>query len=242
MSHAHSVLIFSNNVVRNANSGLNVLNWLTGNEANDTSDGPQLKVIARKNLFYNDGRGIGFGGGNEGTDGALIIFKMSGNVFRNNGTNLSVIGAVGREPTPAVGNRVTGISRFDNYGETTGPNVVLTAGILAVEDAGEPLQSQVDADFFSSNFVRDTPPNSDAPEFTILGSDGGGGDNHALVGIRFVTVKDSAGAPVFGTLLIQDETAMGSAPNTARIKGSRDAFIQRNQGFDAPDEKFFENK
>lgn len=242
MSHAHSVLIFSNNVVRNTNTGLNVLNWLTGNEANDTSNGPQLKVIATKNLFYNDGRGIGIGGGNEGTDGALITFEMNGNVFRNNGTNLSVIGAVGREPTPAVGNRVNVLSRFDNFGETTGPNVTLTAGILASEDSGEPLHSVVNADFFHSNFVRDTPANADAPEISILGSDGGGGDNHAWFGIRFATVKTSAGGTIFGKLLIQDETALGSAPNTARIKGSRETFIQLNQGFHPPAAKFFQKK
>ena len=239
MSHARSVLIFSNNVVRNSGSGLIALNWVTGNEANDTSNGPQLKVIVTNNLFYNDGRGINLGGGNEGTDGGSTRVEMTGNVFRNNGNNLSATAAVGREPTPAVGNRVTVISRFDNFGETTGPNVSLTGGALVSEDAGEPLHSVVDAEFFHSNFVRDTPTNPDTPEISILGSDGGGGDNHALVGIRYATVKTSAGAPIFGKLLIQNETALGSAPNTARIKGSKEAFLQLNQGFHAPGARFF---
>lgn len=242
MSHARSVLIFSNNVVQNSGSGLIALNWVTGNEANDTSNGPQLKVIATSNLFYNNGRAINLTGGNEGTDGGLTRIEMTGNVFRNNGINLSATGAVGREPTPAVGNRVTVISRLDNFGETTGPNVILTGGVLASEDAGEPLHSDVEAEFFHTNFVRDTPANPDTPEISILGSVAGGGDNHALVGIRFATVKTSTGAPIFGKLVIQNETALGSAPNTARIKGSRDAFLQLNQGFHAPGARFFVKK
>lgn len=242
MSHARSMLIFSNNVVRNSGSGLIALNWVTGNEANDTSNGPQLKVIATSNLFYNNGRGINLTGGNEGTDGGLTRIEMTGNVFRNNGINLSATAAVGREPSPAVGNRVTVSSRLDNFGETTGPNVILTGGVLASEDAGEPLHSDVEAEFFHSNFVRDTPANADTPEISILGSDAGGGDNHALVGIRYATVRTSAGAPIFGRLLIQDETALGSAPNTARIKGYREDFLQLNQGFHAPAARFFVKK
>jgi hypothetical protein len=62
------------------------------------------------------------------------------------------------------------------------------------------------------------------------------------VGIRFATVKTSAGALIFGKLLIQDETAMGSAPNTARIKGSKDTFLKLNQGFHAPANRFFQKK
>jgi len=242
MSHAHSVLNFSNNVVRNSGTGLLVLNWVTGNEADDTSNGPQSKVTATNNLFYNNGRGINLTSGNEGTDGGMITIEMTGNVFRNNGTNLSAVAAVGREPTPAVGNHLYLISRFDTFGETTGPNLTLTAGILASEDAGEPLDSDIEAEFFHSNFVRDTPVNPDAPEISIVGSVGGGGDNHALVGIRFATVKTSAGATIFGKLLIQDETALGSVPNTARIKGSREAFLQLNQGFHAPAARFFQKK
>ena len=242
MSHAHSMLIFSTNVVRNSGSGLVALNWVTGNKTNDTTDGPQIKVIATNNLFYNNGRAINVTGGNEGTDGGLTAIEMKGNHFRNNGTNLAVTAAVGREPTPAVGNRVTVSSRFDLFGETTGPNIILTGGILASEDSGEPLHSDVVADFFHSNFLRNRPAATDSPEISILGSDGGGGDNHVLVGMRFVTVRRDDYSSIFGKLIIQNETAPGSAPNSARIKGSREDFLKLNQGFHAPAARFFVNK
>jgi hypothetical protein len=241
MSHAHSVLNFSNNVARNSGTGLLLLNWVTGNAANDTSNGPQIKVTATNNLFYNNGRAINMTSGNEGTDGGLITIEMTGNIFRNNGTNMVAMAAVGREPTPAVGNHVQLISRFDTFGETTGPNLSMTGGILASEDSAEPLHSDINAEFLHSKFVRDTPVNNDAPEISITGS-AGGGDNHVLVGFKFATVKNSAGAPIFGKLLIQNETGLGSAPNTARIKGSRDAFLQLNQGFHAPANRFFQDK
>jgi len=242
MSHAHSVLTFSNNVARNSGTGLLLLNWVTGNESNDTSNGPQLEVTATNNLFYNNGRGIQLTSGNEGTDGGLITIEMTGNVFRNNGTNMMAIGAVGREPTPAVGNHLHIISRFDTFWETTGPNLSLTGGILASQDSAEPLHSYLGAEFIHSSFVRDTVGNPDAPEISIVGSDSGGGDNHVLVGIRFVTVKTSAGSPIFGKLFIIDETGLGSAPNTARIQGSKEDFLRLNQGFHAPAMKYFQYK
>jgi hypothetical protein len=241
MSHAHSVLNFSKNVVQNSGSGLIALNWVTGNAANDTTNGPQLKLIVTNNLFHNNGRAINLIGGNEGTDGGLTSIEMMGNIFYNNGTNLSATAAVGREPTPAVGNHVQLVSRLDNFGETTGPNITLTGGVL-FEGAAEPLHSDIDAQFIHSKFIRNSPVSADAPEISILGSDAGGGDNHVLVGIKFATVKNYAGAPIFGKLLIQNETTLGSAPNTARIKGSRDTFLQLNQGFHAPAAKFFVNK
>src|SRR5262249_28315310 len=157
----------------------------TGDKANDTSNGPQIKATVTNNLFYNNGRGINMTSGNEGTDGGLITIEMTGNIFRNNGTNLMAIGAVGREPTPAVGNHVQLISRSDICGKTTGPNVIMIGGFLASEDSAEPLHSGIDADFIHRKFVRDTPANADAPEISILGGADGGGDNHVLVGFRF---------------------------------------------------------
>ena len=239
--HAHSVLIFSNNVVRNVfNFGLAMVNLLTGSKANEPTNGPEIKATVSYNLFYNNGTALTPRGGAYGTDGGLTTLEMTGNVFRNNGTNIFGIGCGGGRPVShsAVGNRLHVTSRFDTFGEpSTFPSVLLVA-LRNVEPA-EPQHCRLEAEFLHSNFVRDIPASRDTPEISIIGGEGGGSDNHAKVLIRYATVKTSAGAPTFGKLLIQDETASGSEPNTARLRGSRQDFLEKNQGFHAPAARFF---
>ena len=54
-SHARSTLIFSNNVLRNGGFfGLALFNFITGTDADDTSNGPQINATISFNLFYNN--------------------------------------------------------------------------------------------------------------------------------------------------------------------------------------------
>jgi hypothetical protein len=241
-SHARSELIFTNNVVRNGNFfGMAMFNFITGNEADDTANGPEMKATLTSNRFYNNpGTALTMRAGAIGTDGGLFTLEMRGNIFRNNGSNfLGIGGGGGREATTRpIGNRLHITSRGDSFGEPSGAppvaNVMLVGGRVP-----DPLHNELIAKFFNTEFVRDTPANRDVPEILIIGAEGGGDANHARVLIRQAIVKTTAGSPTFGTLTIQDETEMGSIPNTARLMGSREDFLQLNQGFHAPANKFF---
>jgi hypothetical protein len=122
-------------------------------------------------------------------------------------------------------------SDFDTFGEATGESIILTAG--AFLELGEERQCELDAQFFESRFIRDSPDT--LPEISIVGGESGGSDNHAVVEIARATVETSDGIPVEGALLIED----GAASNTARLAGSRDGFIRKNQGLPAPPAQFF---
>ncbi len=156
---------------------------------------------------------------------------MSGNVFRNNGANLGGSGATSLWLTPAVGNRLSVRSDSDTFGEALS-NVSLTAGAGALDD---PRGSEIEAEFIRSHFIRESPDTP--PEISIFG--GGGRNNHTVVSVRRATVKTSAGVPVEGALLIQDEPEPDSGTNTARLEGSRRDFIRFNQGLPAPAAHFF---
>ena len=96
--HARSVLIFSNNVVRNVFTfGLLIVNFLNGSKANEPTNGPEIKATVSYNLFYNNGTALTPRGGAYGTDGGFTSLEMTGNVFRNNGINLFGIGCGGGE-------------------------------------------------------------------------------------------------------------------------------------------------
>lgn len=242
--HARSVLTFSNNVVRNVLTfGLAIVNLLTGSKANEPTNGPEIKATVSYNLFYNNGTALTPRGGAYGTDGGLVTLEMTHNVFRNNGTNIFGIGCGGGRPVShsAVGNRLHVTSRFDTFGEPPSGASVFLVAIRNVEPA-EPQHCRLDAEFLHSNFVRDAPASGETPEILIIGGENGGSGNHAQVLIRNATVKTAAGAPTFGKLLIWDETGSGSEPNTARLRGSLEAFLQLNQGFHAPAAKFFLRK
>lgn len=241
MSHAHSVFVFTHNVVRNGGfTGLAMFNFITGNEVNDTSNGPEINATLSFNLFYNNsGNALSMRGGAVGTDGGLFILEMTGNIFRNNGSNfLGVGGGGGRvATTPCVRNRLQITSRFDTFGETPAANITLDGGRTP-----DSLGSRLIAKFFNTSFVRDTPANRENLEMLIIGAENGGSGNHAIVLIRNATVKTSIGSPVFGIIVIQDETELGDIPNTAVLMGSKEDFLRLNQGFHAPAAKFFSKK
>jgi len=230
--HARSVLTLSHSVVRG--TGFNIANFYTGDADNDSSDGPAIRATISFNLFYDNNRAMRVAGGDEGTDGGSVRLRMRGNVFRNNAVNLLIQGSVERG-LAVVGNRVDVTSEFDTFGEAPAGSIILVGGV------GDAQESRLDAAFLHSHFIRDS---TDSPsEFSIFGAqndDGGGSDIHAVVRITRATVTTSTGVPTEGGLSIQDETGVGSGPISARLKGSRRAFIQTNQGLPAPDAYFFE--
>jgi hypothetical protein len=223
---ARSVLTFSHNVVRRAT--VLIQNFLTGDATNNPSNGPAIWATVTSNLFYT--AGLQARGGEQGTDGGSVTLYMSGNVFRNNGGFLG-LGAVSKLAEPAVGNRLSVRSESDTFGEAN-LGVALEAGRGAIDD---PRGSEVEAEFIRSHFIRQSPDTP--PEISIMGK--GGLRNHVKVLIRRATVKTSAGVPVEGALLIQDEPVPDSGTNTARLEGSRRDFIRFNQGLPAPAEHFF---
>jgi len=230
--HARSVLTLSHSVVRG--TGFNIANFYTGDADNDSSDGPAIRATISFNLFYDNNRAMRVAGGDEGTDGGSVRLRMRGNVFRNNAVNLLIQGSVERG-LAVVGNRVDLTSEFDTFGEAPAGSIILVGGV------GDAQQSRLDAAFLHSHFIRDSTDSP--PEFSIFGAqndDGGGSDIHAVVRITRATVTTSTGVPTEGGLSIQDETGVGSGPISARLKGSRRAFIQTNQGLPAPDAYFFE--
>ena len=240
MSSARSVLILSNSVIRNGGFfGLAIFNFITGNDIDDPSNGPEINATVSHNLFYNNG-GTAFTvrGGAVGTDGGLSTLKMTGNVFRNNGSNfLGIAGGGGRETTTApVLNRLLITSTSDTFGEPTtpSPNVVLVGG----RGPNATLHCGLNANFFDTKFIRDTPADKDHPDILILGGEGEVNGNHARVLLRRATVKTSLGVRTLGALVMQDETKT-TIPNTARLKGSKEEFLRLNQGFHAPATKFF---
>jgi len=230
---ARSVLTFSHNVVRRGT--VLIQNFLTGDATNDHSDGPAIWATVTSNLFYNNG-GLRATGGDKGTDGGSVTLYMSGNVFRNNVANFLGLGGVSRERfPPAIGNRLSVRSESDTFGEANA-SVHLEAGRgagLGVLD--DPRGSEIEAEFIRSHFIRESPDTP--PEISIIG--GGGRNNHTVVSVRRATVKTSAGVPVEGALLIQDEPVPDSGTNTARLAGSRRDFIRFNQGLPAPAARFF---
>ena len=209
-----------------------------------------MKVTVSYNLFYNNG-GTAFSarGGAIGSDGGLTTIEMHRNVFRNNGLNLLAIGGGGGRPGANinVGNRLQLTSQFDTFGEPSSPspNIRLVGGrsILATFGGvpGDPRHCSLKAEFFHPTFIRDTPANKETPELLILGGDGAatGSGNRALVLIRNSKVTTTAGALTSGALVIEDETEMGTVPNTAMLIGSREDFVRLNQGLRAPAAKFF---
>jgi len=208
------------------------LNFLTGDASNDASDGPAIWAIVTSNLFYNNGRALQAAGGERGTDGGTVTLDMSGNVFRNNGTNFRGLGGAPVTPTTTVGNRLDLRSESDTFGEAFS-NVSLIAG--AGETADEPQDSELEATFLQSHFIRDfaeTPA-----EISIIG--GSGSHNRAKVLIRGATVRTSDGVRRRGGFLIQDKLEPGVGTSRARLEGSRLQFIERNQGLPAPPEHFF---
>ena len=226
---ARSVLTFSHNVVRG--SGVLIANFLTGDATNDNSDGPAIWATVTSSLFYNTRVALRALSGAKGTDGGSVTLYTSGNVFRNNEANLAGVGAVFTWPTPAVGNRLSVRSESDTFGAALS-NVSLTAGAGALDD---PQGTELEAEFIRSHFIRESPDTP--PEVSIFG--GGGRNNHTVVSVRGATVTTSAGVPVQGALLIQDEPEPDTGTNTARLAGSRRDFRRFNQGLPAPPAHFF---
>ena len=144
-----------------------------------------------------------------------------GNVFRNNGTNLQLRGAVGRDGLAAVGNELVVISESDTFGESP-RSVFVSVG------AGEAVGNSVRAEFFDSRFIRDSPDTP--PEISIVGGEAGASDNHAMIRITGATVETSDGVAVEGDLVIADETSSGAIPNTARLEGSREGVPPEQPG------------
>ncbi len=93
----------------------------------------------------------------------------------------------------------------------------------------------LEAKFFRSQFIRDFPETP--AEILIVG--GGGSHNRAMVLIRGATVKTSEGVRSQGALVIQNESVPGIGTSKARLAGSRQEFIERNQGLPAPPAHFF---
>lgn len=230
---ARSVLSLSHSVLRGAGgAGLNITNFYTGDSSNDPSDGPEVRATVAFNLFYNNGTALRAAGGDEGTDGGLVILQMIGNVFRTNGANLQARGGVGRVQLPTVGNRLVVRSDFDTFGEADS-SLYLVAGTFV--GPGDAVGNSLEAEFYGSHFLRES--RETPPEITIGGESGS--DNHVEVLIRQATVTTAGGAPVRGALFIYDEASEETAPNTARLQGSRKDFIQTNQGLPAPPAHFF---
>ena len=227
---ARSVLNFSHNVVRGG--GLLINNFLTGDASNDASDGPATWATLTSNLFYNNGRALLAAGGERGTDGGTVTLEMSGNVFRNNGINFRGFGGAPVILTTTIGNRLALRSEFDTFGEAS-LNVSLIAG--AGETDNDPQDSELKATFLHSHFIRDFPETP--AEISIIG--GSGIHNRAKVLIRGATVKTSEGVRRRGAFLIQDKLEPGIGTSRARLEGSRQEFIERNQGLPAPPTYFF---
>ena len=227
---ARSVLTFSHNVVRGG--GMLILNLLTGDASNGASDGPAIWATVTSNLFYNNNRALQAAGGERGTDGGRTTLDMSGNVFRNNGTNFRGLGGAPVALTTTVGNRLNLTSEFDTFGEAFS-NVYLIAG--AGETDVDPQDNKLEAAFLHTHFIRDfdeTPA-----EISIIG--GSGIHNRAKVLIRGATVRTSEGVRRRGAFLIQDKLEPGIGTSRARLEGFRQEFIDRNQGLPAPPAHFF---
>ena len=230
---ARSVLTFSNNVVRGGTFiGLIIQNYFTGDASNDGSDGPAIWATVTSNLFYNNRRALIANGGGRGTDGGSVTLFMSGNVFRNNQGNLQGAAGTALFPQTAVGNRLEVRSEFDTFGEAFF-NVNLAAGGSEFEDI--PSDGRLEAKFFNSHFIRDFPETP--AEISISG--GGGSQNRATVFFSGASVRTSQGARTQGGLLIQDQGVPGIGTSKARLKGSRQEFIERNKGLPAPPAHFF---
>lgn len=225
---ARSVLSLSRSVVRNGTVLLQ--NFYTGNASDDPSDGPEIHATVGFNLFYNNGTALRAAAGDEGTDGGSVTLHTVGNVFRNNGTNLQLRGAVGRDGLRTVGNRLVVTSESDTFGEAP-------SSLLLIAGAGEADGNFVKAEFFDSRFIRDSADTP--PEIAIVGGVAGSGDNHASILITHASVQTSDGVAVDGGLSIADDDGSGEPPDTARLEGSREKFILRNQGLPAPPEHFF---
>lgn len=232
---ARSVLTFSHNVVRGTGFiGVLIQNFLTGDASNDGSDGPAIWATIDSNLFYNNSRALITSGGGRGTDGGSVTLDMSGNVFRNNAVNLQGFagGSGSNVLSPVIGNRLNVKSENDTFGDALS-NVVLAAGPSDIDD--NPQDSRLEAKFIRSHFIRDFPESP--AEISIVG--GGGSHNRAKVLIRGATVKTSEGVRSLGALLIQNESVPGIGTSKARLEGSRQEFIKRNQGLPAPPANFF---
>jgi hypothetical protein len=225
---ARSVLSLSHSVVRDG--FVLIQNFYTGDASDDPTDGPEIRATVAFNLFYDDGTALRAAAGDEGTDGGSVTLHTLGNVFRNNGTNLQLRGAVGRDGLRTVGNRLVVTSESDTFGEAP-------SNLLLIVGAGEAVGNFVKAEFFDSRFLRDSP---DTPaEITIVGGVAGAGDNHASILITHASVQSSDGIAVEGGLSIADDDGSGEPPDTARLEGSRERFMLRNQGLPAPPEHFF---
>ena len=238
-----SVLNFTGNVVRNSGTGLGIANVLNGKAGDITSNGPQIMANVTSNLFYNLETGMRVQGGSRGTDGALTTLEMRNNVFRNNAANLVAFAGAGRENGGlTIGNRLHVKSHSDTFGQSKNDPSVYLIGSRFDDILSEPQHCVLEAEFIGTHFVRDRAARKNAPEISIIGGEAGGSDNEAIVLIRRAIVTTSAGAAISGVLLIQNESGSGTAPNTARLMGSRETFLQSNQGFPAPSDSFFIRK
>jgi len=225
--HARSVLSLSHSVVR---GGLLMQNFFTGDANDDPTDGPEIRATVAFNLFYGNGTALHATGGDDGTDGGSVTLHTIGNVFLNNGTNLQLRGSVGRDGLHTVGNKLVVTSDSDTFGEA--PESVFLSGAT-----GDAVGNSVRAEFFDSRFIRDS---ADTPaEITIFGGEDVASGSRVVVGIRHARVETSEGDDVDGELVIADETGAGDPPSTARLEGSRTAFLRLNQGLPAPPEEFF---
>ena len=226
--HARSVLSLSHSVVR---GGFVLMqNFYTVDANDDPADGPEIRATVAFNLFYDDALALRAAAADEGTDGGSLTLHMVGNVFRNNGANLQLRGAVGRDGLRTVRNRLVVTSESDTFGEAS-------TSVLIIAGAGDAVENLVRAEFLDSRFIRDSP---DTPvEITIIGGDADASDDHASILFTGATVETSDGVPVEGGLSIVDETGAGEEPSTARLQGSRTRFLLRNQGLPAPEDHFF---
>jgi hypothetical protein len=230
---ARSVLLFSHNVVRGAIAfGVLIQNFLTGDAGNDHADGPAIWAMLTSNLFYNDSTALQAAGGERGTDGGSVTLYMNGNLFLNNGTNFRGHGSAATAVPGMIGNRLALRSEFDTFGEANS-NVTLTAGTGTGET--DPIDSELEAEFLHSHFIRDSA--ATPAEISIVGGDGR--HNRARVLIRYATVKSSAGDRTRGGLSIQNQSVPGIGTSTAKLEGSRQEFLLRNQGLPAPPARFF---
>ena len=112
-------------------------------------------------------------------------------------------------------------------------NVSLIAG--QGEFDNDPQDSVLEARFIHSHFIRDFPETP--AEISIIG--GAGSHNRAKVLIRGATVTTSEGDRRKGGLLIQHQAPAGIGTSKARLMGSRQEFIESNQGLPAPPARFF---
>ena len=226
---ARSVLTLTHSVVRR--SGVLIQNFLTGDATDDPSHGPAIWATVTSNLFYDDGF-LRASGGDKGTDGGTTTLYMSGNVFKSGGGFLG-LGSVSRDEFRAVGNRLNVRSEFDTFGESVTSNVSLEAARSGAVD--DPQGSRVEAAFIHPHFIRDFP--EAPPAISIFG--GGGSHSRVEVLVRGATVKTSEGVRTEAGFLIQDNFDPAIGSTKARLEGSREEFLQRNQGLAAPPAKFF---